>query len=146
MKIYKKWDVVLVNLDPTKGAEKAKARPCLVVSPNVVNMALNSLIIVPFTSASKTYPTRLFTTHNGIPGSLAFDQIKTIVPILKLDIFCCKEYICFLKYVRKFEMVVPSVKPGCYTPIFKRCYPILPIILFGCQWRMRGINFKKKFY
>jgi mRNA interferase MazF len=78
MKMYKKWDVVLVNLDPTKGSEIAKTRPCLVVSPNVVNTALNTLIIIPFTSASKTYPTRLFTTHNGIPGSLAFDQIKTI--------------------------------------------------------------------
>lgn len=126
----------MVNLDPTKGAEIAKATPCLVVSPNVVNMALRCLNIVPFISASKTYPTRLFTTNNEIPGSLAFDQIKTIVPILKLGIFCCKEYICFLKCVRKFEMVVPSVKPGCYTPIIKRCYPILPIILFGCQWRM----------
>lgn len=59
MKIYRKRDVILVNLDPTKGSEIAKIRPCLVVSPNPVNMALNTLIIVPFTTASKTYPTRL---------------------------------------------------------------------------------------
>ena len=52
MKIYRKRDVILVNLDPTKGSEIAKIRPCLVVSPNPVNMALNTLIIVPFTTAN----------------------------------------------------------------------------------------------
>jgi mRNA interferase MazF len=77
-KLYKKWDVVLVDLNPTKGSQIAKVRPCLIVSPNAANAALSTLIIVPFTSANKTYPTRLLTNHKGKPGALAFDQIKTI--------------------------------------------------------------------
>jgi len=77
-KPYKKWEIVLVDLNPTKGAEISKVRPCLIVSPNAVNAALSTLIVVPFTSTSKNYPTRLSTNHKGKPGSLAFDQIKTI--------------------------------------------------------------------
>ena len=77
-KSYKKWDVVLVNLDPTKGSEIAKTRPCLIVSPNALNAALHTLIIVPFTSTNRAYPTRLTTDYKNKPGALAFDQIKTI--------------------------------------------------------------------
>ncbi|HWZ04285.1 MAG TPA: type II toxin-antitoxin system PemK/MazF family toxin [Mucilaginibacter sp.] len=77
-KPYKKWEVVLVDLNPTRGAEIAKIRPCLVVSPNAVNTALSTLIVIPFTSTNKNYPTRLSTNHKGKPGALAFDQIKTI--------------------------------------------------------------------
>src|SRR4051794_34121514 len=77
-KPYKKWDVVLVELDPTRGSEIAKSRPCLVVSPNAMNAALHTLIVVPFTSTVKTYPSRLSTIHKGRPGSLAFDQIRTV--------------------------------------------------------------------
>jgi mRNA interferase MazF len=75
---YKKWDIVLVDLNPTKGAEISKIRPCLIVSPNAVNAALSTLIIVPFTSTIKNYPTRLSSLQKGKPGALAFDQIKTI--------------------------------------------------------------------
>jgi len=77
-KTYKKWEVVLVNLDPIKGSEIAKTRPCLIVSPNAVNAALHTIIIVPFTSTIKAYPTRLITNHKGKSGALAFDQIRTI--------------------------------------------------------------------
>jgi len=77
-KSYKKWDIALVDLNPTRGAEIAKVRPCLIVSPNAVNAALNTLIIVPFTSTIRNYPTRLSANHKGRIGSLAFDQIKTI--------------------------------------------------------------------
>lgn len=77
-KAYKKWDVILVDLNPVRGSEIAKVRPCLIVSPNVVNRALQTLMVVPFTSTFKAYPTRIITKHKGKPGSLAFDQIRTI--------------------------------------------------------------------
>ena len=86
-KPYKKWEIVLVDLNPTKGTEIAKIRPCLIVSPNAVNAALGIVIIIPFTSTIKNYPTRLHTNHKGKIGALAFDQIKTIDKgrILKKD-------------------------------------------------------------
>jgi mRNA interferase MazF len=77
-KAFKKWDIVLVDLNPTKGAEIAKIRPCLIVSPNALNAALSTVIIIPLTSTIKNYPTRLLTNHKGKIGALAFDQIKTI--------------------------------------------------------------------
>ena len=77
-KPYKKWEAVLVDLNPTKDSEIAKIRLCLIVSPNAANAALSTVIIIPFTSANKTYPTRLLTNHKGKPGTLAFDQIKAI--------------------------------------------------------------------
>jgi mRNA interferase MazF len=83
----KKWEIVLVDLKPTKGAEISKVRPCLIVSPNAVNAALSTVIVVPLTSTIKNYPTRLSINHKGRPGALAFDQIKTIDKsrILKKD-------------------------------------------------------------
>ncbi len=78
LKMYKKWDVVLVDLNPTKGSEIAKVRPCLVVSPNSVNTYMNTIVIVPFTSKPKGYPFRILTNHNNITGELCFDHIKSI--------------------------------------------------------------------
>ncbi|MEO6820704.1 MAG: type II toxin-antitoxin system PemK/MazF family toxin [Ginsengibacter sp.] len=78
IKSFRKWEVILVNLNPVIGSEMAKVRPCLIVSPNAVNSALNTLIVVPFTTTIKKYPTRIITNHKGQHGSLAFDQIKSI--------------------------------------------------------------------
>ena len=84
---YKKWDVVLVDLNPTKGSEISKIRRCLIVSPNSVNTYMNTIVIVPFTSKPKGYPFRIATSHNNIDGELCFDHIKSIDKsrILKKD-------------------------------------------------------------
>ncbi len=76
--IYKKWEVVLVSLDPVQGSEIAKTRPCLIISPNAINSSLNTVIVAPFTTAQKAYPTRLSTNHKGKVGAIAFDQLRTI--------------------------------------------------------------------
>jgi mRNA interferase MazF len=85
--IYKKWDVVLVDLNPTKGSEISKIRPCLIVSPNVVNTYMNTIVVVPFTSKPKGYPFRIATNHKNVLGELCFDHIKSIDKsrIVKVD-------------------------------------------------------------
>ena len=35
--VVKRFDVYLVNLDPTIGVEIRKTRPCLVISPDEMN-------------------------------------------------------------------------------------------------------------
>lgn len=75
---YKKWDILLVQLDPVQGSEVAKTRPCLVISPNAINRTLNTIIIAPFTSTQKAYPSRLNTLHKGKAGAIAFDQLRTV--------------------------------------------------------------------
>lgn len=72
------YDIVLVNLEPTRGSEINKTRPCLVISPNEINNNLNTIIIVPITSTFKNYPTRLKVKSEMLTGMFAFDQIRTV--------------------------------------------------------------------
>ena len=66
MMMYKKWDVVLVELHPIKGSEISKIKSCLVVSPNSVDTHMNTIVVVPFTSKPKRYPFRVLTNHKNI--------------------------------------------------------------------------------
>lgn len=72
---YNQYDIVLVNLDPTIGSEIKKTRPCLIISPNEMNFAINTIIIAPMTSKSKEYPTRVKIKDGSF---IVLDQIKTI--------------------------------------------------------------------
>lgn len=74
----KQYQIVLVNLDPTLGSEIQKTRPCVIVSPNEINNNLRSVIIVPMTSVSREYPTRIKINHNNQKGWMVIDQIRTI--------------------------------------------------------------------
>jgi mRNA interferase MazF len=74
----KQYNIVLVNLDPTIGSEIKKTRPCVVISPNEMNKYLDTVVIVPMTSQSKTYPTRIKVEHNNKTGWVVIDQIRTI--------------------------------------------------------------------
>lgn len=49
-------DVYLVDLDPTRGSEIRKTRPCLVVSPDELNQHLRTVIVAPMTTGGQAYP------------------------------------------------------------------------------------------
>ena len=72
------YTLVLVNLDPTKGSEIQKTRPCVVLSPIEMNAHINTIIVAPMTSAQKAYPTRVAVQFQGKKGQIALDQIRTI--------------------------------------------------------------------
>ena len=72
------FDVLLISLAPTLGAEIKKARPCVVISPDEMNKYLRTLIIAPMTSTLKDYPTRIPLTFEGKQGNIVLDQIRTI--------------------------------------------------------------------
>lgn len=74
----KQYSVVLVNLDPTIGREMKKTRPCVVISPDEMNKYLQTIVIAPMTSKSKTYPTRVEVKTNKTKGWVVLDQIRTI--------------------------------------------------------------------
>jgi mRNA interferase MazF len=71
-------DVVLVNLDPTRGREIKKMRPCLVVSPDELNMNLQTFIVAPMTTGGHEYPFRVPCRFMGKNGYIVLDQIRTI--------------------------------------------------------------------
>lgn len=74
----KQYQIVLVNLDPTIGSEMKKTRSCIVISPNEMNKYLQTIVIAPMTSNSKSYPTRVPVKHNKTKGWVVLDQIRTI--------------------------------------------------------------------
>ena len=74
----KQYRIVLVNLDPTIGSEIKKTRPCVIISPDEMNRYLQTIVIAPITSSSKSYPTRVDVLHNKTKGQIALDQIRPV--------------------------------------------------------------------
>jgi mRNA interferase MazF len=71
-------EVWLVDLDPTRGAEIQKIRPCLVVSPDEINEEVLTVIIAPLTSTIRSYPTRVSVRFQGKNGQIALDQLRSV--------------------------------------------------------------------
>lgn len=72
------YEVYWISLDPTRGSEMAKTRPCVVVSPDEMNEFLRTLIIIPITSTVKMYPWRIKCAVADRQGSIAADQIRVV--------------------------------------------------------------------
>ena len=49
--MVKQYDLYWVDLNPTIGAEMQKIRPCVIVSPKELNDHLDTVVIIPITSA-----------------------------------------------------------------------------------------------
>ncbi|MBD0289414.1 MAG: type II toxin-antitoxin system PemK/MazF family toxin [Flavisolibacter sp.] len=74
----KQYQVYWVNLDPTIGSEIRKTKPCLVISPNEMNEHLNTIIVAPFTSTLRSYPSRVNCILNSKASAIALDQVRAI--------------------------------------------------------------------
>lgn len=74
----KRFEVYLVNLDPTVGHEIKKSRPCLVISPDELNRYISTVIVAPMTTKGRNYPTRIPCTFKGKEGQVVMDQIRTV--------------------------------------------------------------------
>src|SRR5437899_3984796 len=71
-------DVCLIQLDPGRGSEIRKTRPCLVVSPDELNDHLRTAIVAPMTTGGQAYPWRIACRFQNRSGYVALDQIRTI--------------------------------------------------------------------
>lgn len=49
-------DIYWVDLNPTKGSEINKQRPCVIVSTTAINQARNTVVVVPLSTAARAYP------------------------------------------------------------------------------------------
>lgn len=70
--------VFLVALDPTRGNEIRKVRPCLIVSPDELNAHVQTCIVAPLTTGSHAYPFRVQCRFQGRTGHVVLDQIRTV--------------------------------------------------------------------
>ena len=76
--VVARFDVFLVVLDPTVGSEIQKTRPCVVISPDEMNLHLATAIIAPMTTKGKLYPSRVPVHFEGKDGLIILDQIRTV--------------------------------------------------------------------
>ena len=76
--VARRFNVYLVNLDPTVGSEIMKTRPCLVVSPDEMNRHIATVILAPMTTRSRPYPTRVACRFQGKDGQIVLDQLRTV--------------------------------------------------------------------
>ncbi len=73
-----RFEVYLINLDPTVGAEIRHTRPCLIVSPDEVNRNVRTAIVALMTTKGRAYPTRVACRFKGRNGQLVLDQIRAV--------------------------------------------------------------------
>jgi mRNA interferase MazF len=76
--VVKRFDVFLVDLDPTVGSEIKKIRPCLVVSPDDINKFVRTVIVAPLTTRGRPYVSRIPCRFQGKEGHIVLDQIRTV--------------------------------------------------------------------
>lgn len=76
--VAKRFDVYLINLDPTVGHEIKKARPCVVVSPDEMNRHIATVIVAPMTTTKRNYPTRVDCRFQNKSAQIVLDQLRTL--------------------------------------------------------------------
>ena len=74
----KAGDIWLAQLDPTRGSEIQKTRPCVVVSPDDMNAHLRAVIVAPMTTGSHPAAFRVPLTFQGKQGLIVLDQIRAL--------------------------------------------------------------------
>ena len=77
-RVPSRGDVFLVELDPTRGSEIRKTRPCVVVSPDELNHHLRTSIVAPMTTGAHPYPFRVPCRFAGKDGHVVLDQLRTV--------------------------------------------------------------------
>ena len=76
--VVRRFEVYLVNLDPTVGSEIRKTRPCVVISPDEMNLHIRTVIVAPMTTQGQASPTRVPCRFQGKSGQIVLDQIRTV--------------------------------------------------------------------
>jgi mRNA interferase MazF len=76
--VVRRGDVFLVSLNPVRGGEIQKTRPCVVVSPDELNAYLRTFIVAPLTTGGHPYPFRVPCRFEGRAGYVVIDQIRTV--------------------------------------------------------------------
>jgi mRNA interferase MazF len=74
----KTGEIWLAQLDPTVGGEFQKTRLCVVVSPDVMNAYLRTVIVAPMTTGLRPAGFRIALTFQGKQGLILLDQTRTL--------------------------------------------------------------------
>ena len=72
-----RFQVWLISLNPTKGKEINKTRPCVVISPNEMS-ALSTVLVAPMTTKGFDFPCRVNCEFKNKNGLILLDQIRAV--------------------------------------------------------------------
>ena len=72
--------VYWVRLDPVRGSEISKTRPCVVLSANEINSRRNTVVVVPLTSTPEQvhFPLLINVPSAGIGSKARSEQIRNV--------------------------------------------------------------------
>ncbi len=73
----RRFDIWLVQLDPTQGSEIRKTRPCVVISPDEMS-SLKTAIVAPMTSKGFSFPSRIQCIFQRKRGFILLDQMRAV--------------------------------------------------------------------
>jgi mRNA interferase MazF len=76
--VGRRFEVYLVNLDPTIGSEIRKTRPCVIISPDELNRYVQTVIVAPMTTKSQPYPSRVRCKFGDKQAQIVLDQLRTV--------------------------------------------------------------------
>ncbi|HEY2775747.1 MAG TPA: type II toxin-antitoxin system PemK/MazF family toxin [Candidatus Binatia bacterium] len=75
----KRYEIRWTDLDPTRGDEIAKTRPAVIVSLDVLNRSLATVVVCPLTSQLRpSWRSRVQVRCEGRPADVAVDQIRAV--------------------------------------------------------------------
>jgi len=66
-----------VKLYPVRGSKQDGIRPCLIVSPDSMNSALKTVIVVPLTTSFKDWPTRVNLVVKKTQSQACIEHIRS---------------------------------------------------------------------
>ena len=67
-----------VKLYPATGSEQDGVQPCLIVSPDSMNKALNTVIVLPMTRSLKDWPSRVTVHLNKQEGQVCIEHVRSV--------------------------------------------------------------------
>jgi mRNA interferase MazF len=77
--VFKRYDIHWVRLDPVRPSELRKTRPGVIVSLDILNRALQTVVICPLTSQlHPAWRTRQTVKVAGKTAEIAADQIRAV--------------------------------------------------------------------
>jgi len=71
-------EVYRVSLEPSRGHEIRKTRPCVIVSPDELNAHLSTFLVAPMTTGGHRYPFRIACRFQRKDGYVVLDQLRTV--------------------------------------------------------------------
>ncbi len=71
-------DIFLIALNPTRGSEIRKTRPCVIVSPDKLNAHLRTFIAAPLIMGGHNYPFRVPCRFDENDGHVVVDQLRAV--------------------------------------------------------------------